>query len=150
MQKSSRIITTLAVALLAATLTTSPALAGDKSDMAGRAKVWQEAFNSGSGKAVAALYTEDAMRMPYQAPTVSGNAALPANVQASYDAGAVKIKLEVLGAEAQGNLGWGHGTYELMDAEGKTIQKGKWMNVSKKVGGKWLIHADIWNTNAPE
>lgn len=45
---------------------------------------------------------------------------------------------------------WGHGTYRLMDAEGTTIQSGKWMNVSKKVGGTWLIHADIWNTDAPE
>jgi len=96
------------------------------------------------------LYTKDAQRMPYQAPTVSGNSAIPANVEASYEAGAVKVKLAVLGAESQGNLGWGHGTYELMDSAGKTVQKGKWMNVSKKVDGKWLIHADIWNTNAPE
>lgn len=150
MRKSTRVVTSLAAALLVASLTTVPALAGDKSDMAGRAKDWEKAFNSGNGEAVAALYTEDAKRLPYQAPTVSGNSAIPANVKASYEAGAVKIKLVVLGAESQGSMGWGHGTYELMDAEGKTVQKGKWMNVSKKVGGKWLIHADIWNTDAPE
>jgi ketosteroid isomerase-like protein len=146
----ARIVTTLVAALLAATLTSIPALAADKSDMAGRATGWEKAFNSGNGEAVAAFYTEDAQRLPYQAPTVSGNSAIAANVQTTYEAGAVKIKLAVLGAESQGSMGWGHGTYELMDADGKTVQKGKWMNISKKVGGKWLIHADIWNTNAPE
>ncbi len=47
-------------------------------------------------------------------------------------------------------MGWGHGTYVLMDADGSTVEQGKWMNVSKKVGGKWLIHCDIWNTDAAE
>ncbi len=137
------------VFLVVVTLLISPALAGDKSDMAGRAVAWQDAFNAGNAGAIAALYTEDGMRLPYQAAPVSGRESIAANVQATLDAGLRKIKLEVLGSESQGNLGWGHGTYVLMDAEGATVQQGKWMNVSKKVDGKWFIHCDIWNTNAP-
>ncbi len=43
----------------------------------------------------------------------------------------------------------GTGTYEILGADGSHIDHGKWMNVSKKVGGKWLIHCDIWNSDMP-
>jgi ketosteroid isomerase-like protein len=137
-------------ALLVAALAVAPALAGDPSKMAERLAKWEGAYNAGDVKALAAHYTEDATRLPYQAPTISGRVAIADHTTAIRDQGAVKIELELLGAEAQGKIGWGHGTYHLMDAEGATIQKGKWMNVSKKVGGKWLIQSDIWNTDAPE
>ncbi|NIO13634.1 MAG: DUF4440 domain-containing protein [Xanthomonadales bacterium] len=145
---------TLFVGLLALaaalTLAASPASAGkDASDLAARAAAWQKAFNAGDADAIAALYTEDGMRLPYEAPIVVGRAAVPANIQSTYDVGVTKIELEVLGAESQGNMAWGHGTYHLMDESGATVQKGKWMNVSKKIGGTWLIHCDGWNTDAP-
>jgi ketosteroid isomerase-like protein len=140
----------LATLGLAFMLTASPALAGDKSDIDGRVKMWQAAFNGGDGNSVAALYTEDATRMPYQAPVIEGRAAISANIQATHDAGATKIDLKVLGSESQGSMSWAHGTYQLKNAEGSTVQKGKWMNVSKKVGKEWLIHRDIWNTDAPD
>jgi len=137
------------VLLVAVTLAASPALAGDKSDLAGRVKVWQDAFNAGNADAVAALYTKEALRMPYQAPAIQGRAAIQGNIKMTHDAGVTKIALGVLGAESRGSLAWGHGTYVLMDANGATVQQGKWMNVSKKVGGEWRIHSDIWNTDAP-
>jgi len=136
--------------LVVTMLAVAPSLAGDdKSDLKGRAAAFQEAFNSGDFDAVAALYAENGMRLPYQAPTIEGRAAIASNLQANRDGGITKIELAVLGAETQGNMGWGHGTYRLMDAEGATVQQGKWMNVSKKVDGKWLIDCDIWNTDAP-
>jgi len=137
----------IAVLLLAA----APAFAGDDpSDMAARAKSWEAAFNAGDVDAIAALYTEDGCRLAYQAPAVESRSEIPANIQATRDAGITEIKLAVVRAEAQGNMGWGRGTYQLMDGSGATVQQGKWMNVSRKVGGKWLIACDIWNTNAPE
>jgi uncharacterized protein (TIGR02246 family) len=139
----------LLIALLSA-VALSPALAGDKSDMAGRAKTWEDAFNSAAAGALAGLYTEDAMRLPYQAPVINGRDAIAENIKSTREQGITSIKLEVLGSESQGNMGWGHGTYVLMDGDGNTIQAGKWMNVSKKIDGKWLIHCDIWNTDAPE
>lgn len=140
----------IAIGLLVGTiLVASPALADDKSDLAARAAAWKAAFNAGDANGVAELYTEDAMRLPYQASTIKGRAAVVANIQETYDKGITKIRLEVLGAETMGNMAWGHGSYVLMDGDGNTIQEGKWLNVSKKVGGEWLTHADIWNTNEP-
>lgn len=150
MHRSTNRSRLLVGALLVATLAVAPALAGDPSKMAKRLEAWEAAFNAGDAKALTAHYTEDAARLPYQAPTITGRAAIADQMTAMRDQGAVKIELELLGSEAQGKMGWGHGTYHLMDADGGTVQKGKWMNVSKKVGGKWLIASDIWNTDAPE
>jgi ketosteroid isomerase-like protein len=146
MSKLGRLAIGLTVIAL---LATSLALAGDKSDMAGRIVSWQKLYNSGDFDALAAQYTEDATRMPYQAPKVQGRAAIAEMNRTFHDAGAVKIELELVGSESSGGMGWAQGTYHLMDSNGETFQKGKWMNVSKKVGKEWLILADIWNTDAP-
>jgi ketosteroid isomerase-like protein len=139
------------VAVLAAGLVVSPALAGnDASNMTERIVQWQNMFNAGDAKGIAAMYAEDGARLPYQAPAVSGRAAIAANIQGTLDQGIVKIELALAGSESQGDLAWAHGTYHLMNAEGATVQKGKWMNVSRKVKGTWLTQADIWNTDAPE
>jgi ketosteroid isomerase-like protein len=139
----------IGLAVVFAVIAVSPALAGD-TDMAGRAQRWETSFNSGDADAIAALYTEDSIRMPYQAPALEGRDAIVENIKETFALGIVAIKLEVHGDEAQGKLAWGYGTYALMDSDGNTVQTGKWMNVSKKVGKTWLIHSDIWNTDEPE
>jgi len=139
------------VAMLMAALVASAAFAGDDpSNMAETIVTWEKAFNAGDAKAIAAVYAEDATRMPYQAPAISGQAAIAANISETRDQGIVKIELKLVGSETEGKMGWAHGTYHLMTADGATAQKGKWMNVSKKVKGKWVIQTDIWNTDTPE
>ncbi len=151
MYRGRGLIIALVAVMATSLLAVSSLSAGDDaSDMAARAKSWQEAFNAGNPEAIAALYTEDGMRLPYQAPPVKGRTAITASIQAARDAGGSKAEIEVVGTESQGNMAWAHGTYVLKNAEGDMIEEGKWMNVSKKVGGEWLIHCDIWNTNAPE
>jgi ketosteroid isomerase-like protein len=124
-------------------------IAGDKSDMAGRIVTWEKQYNSGEFDALAAQYTEDATRMPYQAPAVQGREAIATMNRSYHEGGATSIDLELLGAESQGGMAWAHGTYHLKLADGSTFQTGKWINVSKKVGKQWLIQADIWNTDSP-
>ena len=142
----SVVVCAAAAALL---LVAAPTSAADKSDVVGRVQNWQASFNEGQAGAVAAQYTADATRMPYQAPALKGHAAIKRNIEETYALGIVKIELEVAGAESEGNMAWAHGTYVLKGADGTTMQQGKWMNVSKKVEGSWLIQADIWNTDGP-
>ena len=33
--------------------------------------------------------------------------------------------------------------------DGAVIKTGKFMELWKKVDGKWLIHRDMWSSNAP-
>lgn len=98
---------------------------------------------------VGPLYAEDAVRMPPNAVAYEGRKGVEDDLQARHDQGVAQIELAVGGAESQSDLGWGYGIYELPDADGKVLDSGKWMNVSRKIKGKWLIVRDIWNSNLP-
>lgn len=150
MNRNWKWIGTFAIVLLAGLAALTPAIAGESKHNEEMLKNWQAAMNAGDVEAIAAMYTEDARRMPYQAPAVQGRAAIAKNIQETLDQGITSVELTHGGSETHGNMGWAHGTYKLMTADGTLVQEGKWMNVTKKVGGKWHIAADIWNTDAPE
>jgi ketosteroid isomerase-like protein len=137
------------IAILTAMLAAAPALAADKSDLAGRAAKWEKAYNADDIKGVAALYAADGCRMPPNAKTSQGNDGVLANLKAGKDNGLAKLKIAVTKAESSGDLAYGMGTYEGTRADGTKLDAGKWMNVSKKAKGKWLIQCDIWNSDSP-
>jgi ketosteroid isomerase-like protein len=110
---------------------------------------WEMAYNTAGAAAVAALYLEDGMRMPPDMPIAEGRAAIAAQVQAGMDQGQVKVDIEMVESMVSGELGVARGTFKGIDAEGNTMTAGKWMSISKWVDGKWQIHADIWNMDAP-
>lgn len=110
---------------------------------------WESAYNNEGAAAVAALYEEDGMRMPPDMPIAKGRAAIAAQVQGGMDNGLVEVDIEMVESMVTGEVGVARGTFKGMDADGNTITEGKWMSVSKWVDGKWQIHADIWNMNAP-
>jgi ketosteroid isomerase-like protein len=89
------------------------------------------------------------MRMPPDMPIAEGRAAIAAQVQAGMDQGLVKVDIEMVESMVSGELGVARGTFKGIDAEGNTMTAGKWMSISKWVDGKWQIHADIWNMDAP-
>lgn len=150
MKKSTRWTGVFVTLLVTVALALTPAIAGESDHNEEMLKNWQAAMNAGDAKAIAAMYTEDALRMPYQAPAVQGREAIAKNIQETLDQGITSVELTHGGSETHGKMGWAHGTYKLMTADGALAQEGKWMNVTKKVGGKWYIQADIWNTDAPE
>ena len=137
------------ILMLSATLAAAPALSADASGLAKRAAAWEKAYNADDIKAVAALYASDGCRMPPNAKKVQGSEAIEAQVKSGKDKGAVKIKIAVSTAETSGNWGHGAGTYEILGADGKQIDQGKWMNVSKNTKGTWKTQCDIWNSDLP-
>lgn len=134
---------------LFAVLVAVPAMAADASDLAGRAATWEKEYNAGNLKAVAALYATDGCRMPPNAPIARGTEAILAQLQGGKDHGVVSVKIAVTGAETSGDSGYGMGTYEIMGADGSHVDHGKWMNMSKKVKGAWMIQCDIFNSDMP-
>jgi ketosteroid isomerase-like protein len=130
-------------------LAVAPAVAEDESDMAGVAATFQEEYNAGNFAAVTALYSEDGCRMPPNADIVYGSDAILGFLEASDEAGMVKIEVSVISAITSGDMGWAEGTYTLLAEDGSEVDHGKWLNTSKNVDGMWKIHCDIWNSNVP-
>lgn len=128
---------------------TGAALAADASNMAATAATWEKGFNSGNLKAVVALYAADACRMPPNEKVISGSDAILASMKSAKDRGAAKIIIAVTMSETGGSVGHAMGTYELLGADGKSLEHGKWMNASKKTKDGWRIQCDIWNSDAP-
>ncbi|HEY6766177.1 MAG TPA: DUF4440 domain-containing protein [Candidatus Sulfotelmatobacter sp.] len=135
--------------MLLAMATAGPAVASDKLDLAARAAAWEKEYNAGNLAGVVALYAADGCRMPPNQTLVQGSDAILSQLKASKDAGVAKVKIAVTGTEASGDVGYGTGTYEIMAADGSSIDHGKWMNVSKKMNGAWKTQCDIYNSDLP-
>jgi ketosteroid isomerase-like protein len=121
----------------------------DASGWAARAVIWETAFNADSLEAVVALYAADGCRMPPNAPIAQGSDAILASLQSAKDHGAAKVRIAVTSAESSGTLANATGTFEVSGADGKQLDHGKWMGVSKKINGKWKTQCDIWNSDLP-
>lgn len=130
-------------------LIVTAASASDQSNMKSTVMKWESTYNAGDLEAIAAMYTEDGCRMPPNAETVTGRAAILKQLKDTQPA-APKVKLGLTHAETNDNLGYARGTYELQTLDGKQIDRGKWMNVSMNVGdNNWLIICDIYNSDNP-
>lgn len=127
----------------------TPAAGKDASDIAGRAAAWVTHYNSGDLEAVAELYTEGGCRMLPNAGMVCGRDEILAALEQGRDQGVAKVEIEVSDAGSSGDLAWGQGTFEILGPDGASADRGKWMNVSKRSDGKWLIDRDIFNSDLP-
>jgi ketosteroid isomerase-like protein len=137
------------LSVLVLLLAVAPVAADDKSDAAGRVAKWESEYNSENLGNVADLYSEDGCRMPPNMEMLTGHDAIVAALKAGKDQGLAKVKISLTNAESSGTIGWGTGTYEVLDADGNTLDKGKWMNAYTKTGKEWTIQCDIWNSDMP-
>jgi len=135
--------------VLTAVLVAVPALAGESEDFAASAKAWEDGYNAKDAAAVAALYAEDGTIMPPHAAMATGREAIEAYLKTDIAAAPGKLTITYVGSETSGNLAYSHGTFSIADETGKTVDSGKWIEVRKKVNGKWMILYDIWNSDLP-
>ena len=129
----------------------SPASA-DETAIRAQSTNWEKAYNGGDAKAVAALYTEDALLLPPGASGVSGRAAIleffTKDIAGSKAAGAVFALNPKTDVGVSGSMGWESGTYKVT-VKGAVVETGKFLSVSSKKDGKWLYIRDTWNADAP-
>ena len=144
----SRVRLAVAAALLAAT----PALADDSAAIGAQNAAFEQAFNAGDAAAVAALYTEDAVALPPGGPMVRGREAIQAMWQGALDGGFKDLALEAGELEVMGDTAWEMSTLSAAIAgeNGETPFAGKYIVVWKKAGDDWLLHRDIWNASPTE
>lgn len=113
------------------------------------------AFEAGDAAALAALYTEDAIRLPPDAEMMKGSAAIEQDFAAGFTE---TISREITIAEtdmgASGNLAYSIGTYSATyHLEGVTdpvMDEGEFLVVSKLTDdGSWKIFAHMWSSSVP-
>jgi uncharacterized protein (TIGR02246 family) len=126
----------------------APAAAQDKATIEKLNDAWTAAFNKGDAAAVAAMYTEDAYVLPPGAEMVKGHTAIEAFWrQAAQQMGDAKLTtLDVLPLGRAAAREIGTVTLKTKSQPPQEIV-GKYAVVWRKVGGKWKLATDIWNTN---
>jgi uncharacterized protein (TIGR02246 family) len=115
---------------------------------------FDEALNVGDYEALAALYHEDAMRMPAEAPAQIGQEAIREWFRLEVEQFDVQIDNVVRETQIVGDwaFSWGDGvgTLTARDGSGTRTIDSKWMSVAKRdEDGTWKAYWDIYNSNVP-
>lgn len=154
MKYQLRLVALLPVLLLVGLVGGRAALAHGTSEAAAIAainKTWLAMVASNNAEGIGNLYTADGVFMMSNAAIVTGPKAI-----AGAWAGLMKLpgvsmtfKTSQLDISKSGDLASDRGTYALaFDGEnGRIRDVGKYVVVWKKVAGKWMVAADIFNTD---
>lgn len=112
---------------------------------------WEAAFNAGDGKALADLYTEDAVLLPPGAERIEGRAKIAEFWQGAMDAGLQDPSLEAVEVVEFGEHAYEVGALSISapGADGEPAPvSGKYMVIWQRGDdGTWRLHRDIWNMN---
>jgi uncharacterized protein (TIGR02246 family) len=112
------------------------------------------ADNAGDAAAVAALYAEDATRMPPDQPAAMGRAAIEAQLQQEYSMMTGELSVATRETKVAGDIAYDIGTNKIkltpkaggnaIEATGKHI-----VTLARQADGSWKITNLIFNTDAP-
>jgi ketosteroid isomerase-like protein len=141
------------LSLFAAAGCTLALAAGDDGRIRAGTASWMSSFNSGNAGGIVALYADNAVLMPPNAPSARGVAAIKDAITkeiAGAKKGGITLALGTTADEVgiAGDMAWHSGTYVVKDKGGKSVDAGKFVEVWERKGGKWRIVRDIWNSDA--
>ena len=112
------------------------------------------AFNAGDAAGVAAVFAEDAVSMPDHHGALEGKAAIETYMRETFAQFTPNITITPGQTEVMGDVAHEHGTFTTTmtpKAGGNAMtDSGKYLVILKRGSdGRWLVHHDIDNTNAP-
>ena len=131
------------------TTTSSFNLDSAKAEIAASNAVFSDGFMKNDSSLYISRYTKDGCIMPANSPRLCGSEQLAAFFSGGYAMGIRNVKLttdEVMGGP---DVVTETGQYEILDAAGKSLDKGKFIVAWKQEDGKWKMYRDIWTTDAP-
>ena len=124
----------------------------DATAIRGALDAYFSAANAGDAARWAALYTEDAVMMPPNSPTVEGRAAI--------ESWLAMLPVKITDAQGMarevdgtGNVAYLRGTYsmslQIPGLSGSIEQRGKLLQIyARQPAGSWLLARDMWNADA--
>jgi uncharacterized protein (TIGR02246 family) len=110
---------------------------------------------AGDAKAVAALYTEDAVEMPPNQPLIKGRAAIQQYYEKVFASGTRigRFTLDHLETRAMGDAGYDVGTYQQnltpSGAGAALDDSGKYVVILKRASGAWKVAYAIYSSDRP-
>ena len=113
---------------------------------------WMAAYIAGNADRIIALYADDAVVMPPDAPAAKGHAAIRDFItkdMATTKAAGVTLKDMSSETGTSGDLGWHAGRFAVVTPDGTTVATGKYAEIWQRTKGTWRIIQDIWNNDAP-
>lgn len=111
---------------------------------------WAEAYARGDYAAIGALYTADGALLPPGEDRVAGRAAIAAYFAKRGEPGAARtIRFSQVEIYGDARTATEISDTEIRDASGKRIARGKQTLVFLKQDGRWQLHRDMWNADAP-
>lgn len=151
MKRIGTLVTLCICLLLAASAMASGLTAEDLAAAKGMTEAFQKAVNAGDWKAVAALYGEDALLLPPNAPGVRGRAAIGEFFAAFPHV--TDLVCQDLAIHGCADMVYTTGTYTMtIHPEGMDPiqEEGKYLDVKRKqADGTWLYEADMFNSSLP-
>ncbi len=126
-----------------------PDLAQIKSDIQVVEANWANAVNNKNITAIMALYADDAISMPNDAPTLTGKAAIKKAQEENFAKNQVGQLMSFTTTEvfSEGNQVLEIGTSTTKDAAGKVTSTGKYMALFEKRDGKYVCIREIYNND---
>ena len=112
-------------------------------------KSYGEAFTKGDSSLLISKYTKDGCIMPANAPKLCGSNGIAMFYNGAKVMGTQNVVLttdEVMGGS---DVVVETGMYEILGAESKSLDKGKYVVAWKQEDGKWKMHRDIFTTDVP-
>ena len=132
-----------------------PIAASEEKDIAAItavSKARADAFNQGNAAGIAVHFTEDALLMAPDQPTLKGRSAVQAYYQRIFDEYETRLKSYYEEVKVSGQLAYGRGFAEvaLIPKQGgqALTSTAKYINIMKReADGTWKTTHDIWNGN---
>lgn len=108
--------------------------------------VWQSAYDANDAAVIAAVYSENGALLPPNSESVNGQAAIE-DFFRDFQATGMRIEIQDTEAYVHGDVGYTVGAYTITNADGATIDEGKYVAIWRYIDGTWRMHRDIFNTN---
>jgi ketosteroid isomerase-like protein len=107
------------------------------------------AFNQKQVDRIVALYADNSVFMPPNAPLLRGRDPLKSFYSSLIENGATDLQLEPDEVSGHGPIAYESGTYTLSHANGASRDRGKYLLVLRNMGGTWRTEKTIWSSDLP-